>query len=185
MKTLFGKQKSQYCRISPWNRGLWVSGILAALVTTSVAATSLDEQIERLTAEVTRHSASVHALEQQLLHPVNTRVAVFLTLQNRQALDLDSVELFLNDQPVASHLYSATERASLEQGGVQQLFIGNLADGSHQLKAVVNARSVNKRFVRRELEHRFEKRSGTLRLQMTLDARAPDYEPDVTFREWK
>lgn len=182
---MFGKQKPQHCRISPWNRGLWVSGFIVALTATAVAATSLDEDIEWLTAEVTRHSASVHALEQQLLHPVDTRVAVFLTLQNRQALDLDSVELFLNDQPVASHLYRAHEQASLEQGGVQQLFVGNMADGDHQLKAVINARAANKRFVRRALVHPFHKRPGTLRLQMILNARAPDYEPELTFVEWK
>lgn len=182
---MFGTQKSQHCRITPWNRGIRVSGIVAALAVTSVTGASLDDDIDRLTAEVIRHSASVHALEQQLLHPVDTRVAVFLTLHNRQALDLDSVELFINDQPVASHLYSAHERASLEQGGVQQLFVGNMADGDHQLKAVINARAANNRFVRRELVHGFQKRPGTLRLQMTLDARAPDYEPDVTFVEWK
>lgn len=182
---MLGTQKSQHCRFFPRNRGRWLSGILAALAATSVAGASLDEQIDRLTADVTRHSASVHALEQQLLHPVATRVAVFLTLPNRQALDLDSVELFINDQPVASHLYTATERTALEQGGVQQLFVGNMAEGNHQLKTVINARAANKRFVRRELVHRFQKRPGTLRLQMTLDARAPDYEPEVTFMEWK
>lgn len=182
---MFGIQKSQNCRITLWNRGIWVSGMMAVFATASVAAASLDEQIDRLTAEVTRHSASVYALEQQLLRPVDTRVAVFLALHNRQALDLDSVELFVNDQPVASHLYSANERAALEQGGVQQLFVGNMADGNHQLKTVINARAANKRFVRRELVHRFQKRPGTLHLQMTLDARAPDYEPEVTFVEWK
>lgn len=146
---------------------------------------SLDEEINRLTADVTRHAASVRALEQQVLHPVDTRVSVFLAVTNRQALDVDSVELFINDQPVASHLYNANERASLSQGGVQQLFVGNMADGNHQLKTVINARAANKRFVRRELVHRFDKRPGTLRLQMNLDARAPDYEPEVTFQEWK
>lgn len=182
---MFGKQKSQHCRVVPGTKGLWISGMMAALAFGSVSALSLDDEINRLTADVTRHSASVHALEQRLLHPVDTRVSVFLTLGNRQALNLDSVELFINDQPVASHLYSATERTSLEQGGVQQLFVGNMADGNHQLKTVINARAANKRFVRREVVHRFDKRPGTLRLQMNIDARAPDYEPEVTFQEWK
>ena len=71
---------------------------MAAMAATSHAS-SLDEQIERLNADITRHTASVHALEQKLLHPVNTRVAVFLSLANRQALELDSVELFVNEQP--------------------------------------------------------------------------------------
>ena len=64
------------------------------------------------------------------------------------------------------------------------MFVGHLANGPHTLEAVINARTSNKRFVRREIQHHFEKDSGTLRVQMSLDARAPDYEPDVTFREW-
>ena len=117
----------------------------------------------------------MHALEQKLLHPVNTRVAVFLSLANRQALELDSVELFVNEQPVTAHLYTENERSSLGQGGVHQLFIGNLVDGRHTLKAVINARAANNRFVRREIVHDFRKQPGTLRLQMTLNAKAPGH----------
>ena len=123
---------------------------MAAMAATSHAS-SLDEQIERLNADITRHTASVHALEQKLLHPVNTRVAVFLSLANRQALELDSVELFVNEQPVTAHLYTENDN----------------------------------RFVRREIVHDFRKQPGTLRLQMTLNAKAPDYEPEVSFVEWK
>ncbi|MFP3442429.1 hypothetical protein R0K18_32325, partial [Pantoea sp. SIMBA_133] len=72
---------------------------------TSVAA-GLDEELKELSAKVASHSEDVLALEQKVLHPANTRLAVFLTLQSRDALDLDSVELFVNGQPVASHLYS-------------------------------------------------------------------------------
>lgn len=111
---------------------------MAAMAATSHSS-SLDDQIERLSADIVRHTASVHALEQKLLYPVNTRVAVFLSLTNRQALELDSVELFVNDQPVTAHLYTENERNSLGQGGVHQLFIGNLAEGEHNLKAVINA----------------------------------------------
>ena len=95
------------------------------------------------------------------------------------------VGLFVNEQPVTAHLYTENERSSLGQGGVHQLFIGNLVDGRHTLKAVINARAANNRFVRREIVHDFRKQPGTLRLQMTLNAKAPDYEPEVSFVEWK
>ena len=182
---MFGRQKPQKCRIAPGIRGGCISGMIIAAMAATSHASSLDEQIERLNADITRHTASVHALEQKLLHPVNTRVAVFLSLANRQALELDSVELFVNEQPVTAHLYTENERSSLGQGGVHQLFIGNLADGRHTLKAVINARAANNRFVRREIVHDFRKQPGTLRLQMTLNAKAPDYEPEVSFVEWK
>jgi len=163
--------------------------VLLAFVAAGAAqnafAESLDAEIDRLKTDVANLSQALFELEENVLYPVDTQVAVFLTLRNRDGLDLDSVELYLNDTPVASHLYTDRERDSLKQGGVQRLYIGNLRHGSHQLKAVLTARAANERFVRREATHQFRKRPGEFRIQMTLDAAAPDYEPVVSFQEWK
>mgnify|MGYP003134166076 CR=1 FL=1 len=182
---MFGTQQTQRRRIAhQWLVAVGVL-VLAVLAVSASAADGLDEELERLSAEVSDHSERVFAFEQKVLHPANTRLAVFLTLQSRDALDLDSVELFVNGQPVASHLYSDRERASLERGGIQQLFTGNLQNGEHELKTVITARSADDDFVRRESTHRFRKRPGVLRLQLSLEARAPDYEPRVSFVEWE
>jgi hypothetical protein len=154
-------------------------------LTRSAFAESLDQEIDRLKADVADLSQTLYELEESVLYPVDTQMAVFLTLNKTEGLDLDSVELYLNGTPVASHLYTDRERDSLKQGGVQRLYIGNLPHGSHQLKAVLTARSANERFVRREATHQFRKRPGESRIQLTLDAAAPDYEPVVSFREWK
>lgn len=182
---MFGTQQAQKRRIEHLRAVAIGLLVLMPLISSASAAAGLDEEIERLSARVANHSESVFALEQRLLHPANTRLAVFLTLQSRDALDLDSVELFVNGKPVASHLYSERERNSLERGGIQQLFTGNLANGEHELKTVITARSANEDFVRRETTHRFRKRPGVLRLQMSLEARSPDYEPKVSFVEWE
>lgn len=150
-----------------------------------VLADTLDSEIDRLKADMADLSQSLYELEEDVLYPADTQVAVFLTLKDREGLELDTVELYLNDTPVASHLYTERERGSLKQGGVQRLYIGNLPHGAHELKAVLTARSANERFVRREVSHDFRKRPGESRLQMTLDARAPDFEPVVSFQEWK
>lgn len=182
---MFGTQQTQRRRIAHQRVFATGSVVLALLAVPATAAAGLDDELERLSAEVASHSEHVFALEQKVLHPANTRLAVFLTLQSRDALDLDSVELFVNGKPVASHLYSDRERASLERGGIQQLFTGNLENGEHELKTVITARSADDDFVRRESTHRFRKRPGVLRLQMSLEAGAPDYEPRVSFMEWE
>ena len=184
-RLMFGSQQSQRRRIEHQRLVRIGALVLALLAASAAAADGLDEELERLNAEIASHSERVFALEQKVLHPANTRLAVFLTLQSRDALDLDSVELFVNGQPVASHLYSDRERTSLERGGIQQLFTGNLENGEHELKTVITARSADDDFVRRESTHKFRKRPGVLRLQMSLEARAPDYEPRVSFVEWE
>ncbi|KPQ01399.1 AraC family transcriptional regulator [Marinobacter sp. HL-58] len=165
-----------------------LAALFIALVLPSgpgVEADTLDGDIDRLKADVADLSQRLYELEEDVLYPADTQVAVFLTLRDRDGLELDTIELYLNDTPVASHLYTERERDSLKQGGVQRLYMGNLPHGSHQLKAVLTASSANERFVRREVTHAFRKSPGESRIQMTLDAKAPDYEPDVSFQEWK
>lgn len=181
---MFGRQKSQLCRIPPRSRGHWISGfslIFMVLASVSVArATTIDSDIERLKGEVLQHTGAVQAVEQKLLKTIDTRLSVALSLTNPEALDLDSVELFLNDRPLGTHLFTPAERESLEAGAGYPLFAGHEVDGPHSLRAIINARAVNKRFVRREVVHEFRKVSGALKLRMSIDARAPDYEPLVT-----
>ncbi len=159
--------------------------LLVVLTPTLTAADDLNADINRLKAKVADLAGELYALEESILHPADTRVAVFLTLVRKDALELDSIELFVNDTPVSSHLYTDRERQSLQQGGVQQLYLGNVPHGEHELRAVLTARTGNDRYVRREAEHRFQKRPGESRIQLSLDARAPDYEPRILFSEWK
>lgn len=171
--------------LTPARLAQYVLPLMALGSTQLMASTAVDQQIEQLRARVSAHSVEVNRFEQELLHPVDTRVAVFLTLAGRNGLEVDAVELFIDGQPVASHLYSKRERNALERGGVQQLFTGNLSNGGHEIKAVISVRTAKDQFIRRESVHRFTKSTGTHRLQLALDAHAPDYEPDVTITEWK
>ncbi len=149
------------------------------------AADELDKDISQLRADVASLAGEVFALEEDILHPADSQVTIFLTLARKDDLTLDSVELYVDDTPVASHLYTDREFGALQQGGVQQLYTGNLPHGDHVLKVVLTARAANDRYVRRESTHSFRKPPGELRIQMSLEARAPDYEPRMSFREWK
>lgn len=182
---MFGTKLMIRRRIHPELGMLLGFSFALSLLPSGAFGSDIDLAIDQLRAEVSEHSARVFALEQRLLHPADSRLSVFLTLGSPGALALDSVELFVNGKPAVSHLYSEREQEALEDGGVQQLFIGNLPNGSHSLNAVVTARSGNDRFVRRESSYRFQKHPGSLQLQMTLDAKAPEFEPRVSFREWK
>lgn len=182
--------------VRQWNSGItallksasWLGLFLYLVMTVTVSAsedTPLDQEIAEIRSEVASLSQTLFELEEAILHPADTQVSVFLNLKTREGLELNSVELYMDDSPVSSHLYTERERESLRQGGVQRLYIGNLPHGDHELKAILTARSANDRFIRREVFHDFRKRPGESRIQITLDAAAPNYEPDISFQEWK
>lgn len=166
-------------------RGLLLVLVLAALALPAAADATLDTEIERLKADVANLSQTLFELEEQVLYPADTQFAVYLSLANPEAFQLDSVELAVDGRPAVSHLYTDQERQALEQGGLQRLYLGNLATGEHTLSATFNGQAANDRYVRREASFTVRKGGGETRVELVLEARAPDFQPSFALREWQ
>ena len=97
---------------------------------------SLDAEIEALKKEVLSLNRDLFILEEDLLFPPNTQFSVFLSMDSGALFGLDSIQLKINDKNIANHLYTERELAALKRGGVQRLYIGNLASGEHEIIAI-------------------------------------------------
>jgi hypothetical protein len=53
---------------------------------------------------------------------------------------LDAVRLQIDGQLVAHYIYSAKELEALRKGGVQRIYVGNVATGDHQLNVLVDGK---------------------------------------------
>ena len=53
---------------------------------------------------------------------------------------LDSVRLQIDGQLVTHHIYSAKELEALRKGGVQRIYVGNVATGDHKLEVLVDGK---------------------------------------------
>jgi len=56
---------------------------------------------------------------------------------------LDAVRLQIDGQLVAHYIYSAKELEALRKGGVQRLYVGNVATGKHQLDVLMDGKLEN------------------------------------------
>jgi len=130
--------------MSCWQRGVIV-GI--SVLVLSVAAygqelsreqiKGLDEQVQEIKSDVLGIAAELNQLEEKLLYPSNTQVAVFVSLVSGETFRLDSVEIQLDGKPVAHHLYTFKELEALQKGGVQRIYTGNVRSGEHDLQVFV------------------------------------------------
>jgi len=128
----------------------WLACLLASLFACAVGNAQdlsrqqmqgLDEQVQEIKSEVLDIAAELSLLEEQLLYPSNTQVALFVALAEDRPFRLDSVQLRINGELVAHHIYSAKELEALEKGGVQRIFTGNVPSGEHQLEVAVAGKS--------------------------------------------
>jgi hypothetical protein len=100
----------------------------------------LDEQVQEVKSDVLSIGAELGQLEEKLLYPSGTQVAIFIALAKSDELRLDAVRLQIDGQLVAHYIYSAKELEALRKGGVQRIYVGNVATGEHQLNVLVDGK---------------------------------------------
>jgi len=97
----------------------------------------LDEQVQEVKSDVLSIAAELKRLEERLLYPSNTHLAVFVEIPKGDTLRLDSVRIQIDGQQVAHSIYSFKELEALQKGGVQRIYTGNVSTGSHQIEVSV------------------------------------------------
>jgi hypothetical protein len=100
----------------------------------------LDEQVQEIKSDVLRIASELNLLEEKLLYPSNTQVAVFVSLAEGETFRLDSVQIQIDGEVVAHHIYSLKELEALEKGGVQRIYTGNVPTGEHRLDVSIGGR---------------------------------------------
>lgn len=106
---------------------------------------SLDEQVQEVKTDVLTIARDLALLEERLLYPSNTQVAVFVEMNATDEFRLDAVRIELDGNAVAHHIYSFKELEALQAGGVQRVYTGNVTTGSHQMTVAVNGKLANGR----------------------------------------
>jgi hypothetical protein len=97
----------------------------------------LDEQVQEIKSDVLSIDAELRRLEEKLLYPSNTHVALFIALAKGDSMRLDAVQIQLDGKLAAHYIYSFKELEALQKGGVQRVYTGNIPTGSHQLEVSV------------------------------------------------
>ena len=145
----------------------------------------LDQQAQSLKKEVMELNRDLLALEEELLFPANTQVAVFVSMDIGSLFDLDAVEVKLDNKVVAHYLYTQREIEALRRGGVQRLYLGNLRVGKHELVAFFTGKGPHARDYRRGTTLEFEKETEPKYLELQIRDVTRNLQPEFRVKEWQ
>ena len=145
----------------------------------------LDTEVQGLKKDAVDLNKDLFILEEELLFPANTQVAVFLSMDVGNFFALDSVQLRIDDKEVINYLYTPREVQALLKGGVQRLYLGNLKVGRHELVAYFNGQGPNDRPYKRGATIRFEKGVGAKYLELKIDDRQQKLQPEFVIKDWE
>ncbi len=151
----------------------------------SSPAATLDTRIQDLKAEVIRLNRDLLVLEEELLFPANTQVAIFVSMDVGKLFELESVQIKLGDQVIATHLYTPREVQALHRGGVQRLHVGNLRAGEHQLVALFTGRGPHERDYKRGATLKFEKATEAKYIELRIRDVQARLQPEFEVKVWQ
>jgi len=131
----------------------------------------LDEQVQEIKSDVLSIATELNQLEEKLLYPSNTQVAVFVSLISGESFRLDAAEIQLDGKPVAHHIYTFKELEALQKGGVQRIYTGNVRTGDHDLKVSFKGKSTEGADLRKTERFTINKGVGPEIVEVSLAAR--------------
>ena len=133
----------------------------------------LDEQVQDIKKDALAISSELAQLEEKLLYPSNTQLALFVTLVGDGKLRLDSVQIKLDGKDAARHIYTFKELEALQSGGVQRIHTGNVRTGAHSLEVSVIGKSANGGEFRQVAAYEFKKSVEPKLLEILVDRSEP------------
>lgn len=150
----------------------------AAAPATYASAVPLDNDMERIKQELLQLKRDLVILEEDLLYPASSQVAVFLSMDIGDLFQLDSVTVKLNGRQVAHHLYTDRQVDALYRGGIQKLFVGNVKQGPNRLTAFFTGRGPSGRDYRRATTVEFEKTFEPAFVELAIADSGAKYQPE-------
>ena len=145
---------------------------------------TLDQETQSLKKAVLELNKELFLLEEELLYPANTQMAVFVSMDVGEYFALDSVQLTLDGKDVSNYLYTEREVDALHRGGVQQIYVGNLKVGEHELVAIFTGKGPHDRDYKRGATLQFSKNIGSKYVELTISDQEKQLQPEFVVRNW-
>jgi hypothetical protein len=145
----------------------------------------LDTEVQGLKKDVVDLNRELFVLEEELLFPANTQVAVFVSMDVGDFFALDSITLKIDQKEVINYLYTPREVEALLKGGVHRLYLGNLKVGKHELVAFFSGKGPNDRDYKRGATLKFEKGIGAKYLELKINDKQRRLQPEFEIKDWE
>ena len=162
-----------------------VAASAPAAAASAPEAATLDGRIQDVKSDVIKINRDLLVLEEELLFPANTQVALFVSMDVGKLFELDSVQVKLDDKIVASYLYTPLEVQALHRGGVQRVFLGNLRTGGHELVAFFTGKGPHERDYKRGATVKFDKGTDAKYIELRITDSTGKLQPEFDVKVWQ
>jgi len=157
---------------------------LAVFSAQAVEETQFAQKVNDLKKSVLELNKNLYQLEDELLNPSTTKAAMYFSLSVGKFYEPVSIQVNVDDKPIASHLYSKQQISALKEGAVQPLKNFNLGPGKHDLKVVVKGKDANGKEKELVSETQVQKNEKPLYLEIKISDNESEQASELLVQQW-
>lgn len=146
---------------------------------------NLASQTEALKAKVIELNRDLFLLQEDVLHPASSRVALYVSMDMGELFNLESVKVKLDGAPVTSFLYTPKDIEALKRGAIQPLYMGNIASGDHELVAIFTGQGPHSRDYKRAVSLKFNKEVSEKAFEIQIHDDGSSQQPQFKIKPWQ
>ncbi len=150
----------------------------------AASAATLDGRVQDVKGDVIRLNRDLLVLEEELLFPANTQVALFVSMDVGKLFQLESVQIKLDDKLITNYLYTPLEVQALHRGGVQRVHVGNLRTGTHEIVAFFTGQGPHERDYKRGATVKFDKGTEPKYIELRIKDSTGKLQPEFDVKVW-
>jgi hypothetical protein len=135
---------------------------------TPIPDSDLAAEMETLKQALVNLNRDLFILEEDLLFPSSTQVAVYLSMDVGEYFKLDAVELKIDGKLATYYLYTERQVNALYRGGVQRLFVGNINQGTREVSAFFIGTGPENRPYKRAVTLEFDKDDEAATIELNI-----------------
>jgi len=113
-----------------------ISAWIMVLLGVSTSLLANDRKLSNIKKEITE-------LKDILFNPGKSQLAVLLSINAKTGFTLDSVNIYIDSKRTKTYLYTERESTALLNKATQKIYVGNLTEGEHTIKAQFSAMGKN------------------------------------------
>ncbi len=144
------------------------------------ASGPVDANLESVKKSLLKLKRDLVILEEDLLFPASSQVAVYLSMELGEFFQLDAVTLKLNGKEVHHHLYTEKQVDALYRGAVQKLYVGNAKQGNNRVTAFFTGRGPSGRDFKRATTVEFDKTFEPTYIELAVTDSESSYQPEFS-----
>lgn len=145
--------------------------------TTTTEAEALKEAVLTLNRDLL-------ILEEELLYPASSQIAIYLSMDLGAFFALESVRVEIDNQLVVSEVYGDKQVQALFRGGVQRLYVGNIKSGEHEISAFFTGRGPNQDY-KRGAKLMLNKTQDPAVLELRIQDSESQMQPKFDIKQWQ